>query len=128
MRRVALGSVVLLVSSSLQAQFFDDFERPDGPPSGWLVASGSGEIRSGELLLEASGIEGWAWVDSTAFEGDLTLELDIRFDPPDLDPVVGRHGGIMLFASEKTNRYSPSMNGYTIDWIDRTTDHGYRMS
>jgi len=128
MRRVAIGSVVLLVSSTLQAQFFDDFERPDGPPDGWLVASGSGEIRSGELLLETSGVEGWAWIDSTAFEGDLTLELDIRFDPPDLSPEVGKHGGVMLFASEKTNRYSPSMNGYTIDWIDRTTDHGYRMS
>ena len=128
MRRVATGFLVFLVSSSLQAQFFDDFERPDGPPDGWLVASGTGNITSGELLLETSGVEGWAWIDSTAFQGDLTLELDIRFDPPDLDPVVGRHGGVMIFASEKTNRYSPSMNGYTIDWIDRTTDHGYRMS
>jgi hypothetical protein len=56
------------------------------------------------------------------------IQLDLRFDPSDLDPAVGRHGGIMFFASERTQRYSTSMNGYTVDWIDRATpDHGYRL-
>jgi hypothetical protein len=133
--RTRIGASVILLSllagpAALVAdgEHYDNFNRPDGSPAGWLPYQGLAEIRSNELLCESSGAEVWTWIDTTVFSGDIVIQLDLRFDAPDADPAVGRHGGIMFFASERTWRYSPSMNGYTIDWIDRATpDHGYRF-
>src|SRR5690606_4553438 len=44
--------------------------------------------------------------------------------PPD---VVGRHGGVMFAAAAPTHRSDTLSSGYTIDWIDRADDHGFRL-
>src|SRR5262245_44354465 len=119
-----------MVPSSLFAvgDFFDNFDRADGEPGAdWVTTMGTALVSSGQLLLESAGTEGWTWIDSVSFSGDVTFQFEIQFDPADASPDVGRHGGVMFMSSEKTNRYSPGMNGYTIDWIDRTSDKGYRF-
>jgi hypothetical protein len=124
----------LLAAVASAANFSDDFERADGPvdvdvDDSWLTYQGVADIRSGEMVLETAGAEGWTWIDGedSLFEGDIAITFDIRFDPSDNTPEVGRHGGLMFFTTEKTWRYSPTMSGYTIDWIDRTDDHGFRF-
>ena len=126
------GTVALACSGRAADLYFEDFEADDGPAEGWLVTSGIAEIRSNEYLLESpdGASEIWTWIDTADFEGDIALEFDILFDPADSLPEVGRHGGVMFFANEKTARYSPTMTGYIMDWIDRTAapnDYGYRF-
>ena len=107
-----------------QNEFFDNFDRPDGPPDGWTVYGGSWDIYGGRLRSAVS--EGWIWADAppVVLEGDFELSLKVTF-PSIPGDQVGRHGGIMFFAGDPTNRYSTS--GYTLDWIDRTSDHGFRL-
>jgi PKD repeat protein len=121
-------SALALCLAPLSAQdFADNFDREDGPPAGWFTFQGNVAISNNELLLESSGQEVWTWMDRPEpFADDLTIQFEVAFDPADTTPEVGRHGGIMFFASNRTWRYD-GLNGYIIDWIDRTTDHGYRF-
>jgi chitodextrinase len=134
--RFSLSLVLaLVVAARLHGAnlFSDDFNRPDEtPPDGWLVFGGSGQVLANELLVESTvGVEeAWAWIDTTDFSGNISLQFDIAFDAADATPEVGRHGGVMLMASEKTARYSATMTGYIMDWIDRIAapnDYGYRF-
>ncbi|MBN1441431.1 MAG: PKD domain-containing protein, partial [Planctomycetes bacterium] len=121
----ALG-LLLLVSASLRAQndFSDQFERPDGPVDGWTLYSGSWNIQSGQLHSAVG--DGWIWAGAPpiTLDGDFYLSMNVSF-PSIPGDTVGRHGGIMFFAAAPTERNSTS--GYTIDWIDRDDDHGFRM-
>ncbi len=118
--------LVAVLSSSLHAQnqFWDDFNRPDGPADGWSVYSGSWDIYRGKLRSAVT--EGWIWAGSPPIflEEDFALSMRVEF-PSIPGDTVGRHGGIMFFAADPTNRYSTS--GYTLDWIDRAADHGFRF-
>ena len=70
--------------------------------------------------------EAWTWAGSPPIEldGDFELSMNVDFPNPPGD-VVGRHGGFMFYASGATSRTTTS--GYTIDWIDRAADHGFRF-
>ncbi len=131
--RLALSCVfMVLLSAGLFANgnFSDDFEQGDGPPAGWVNTLGTipVTVELGEMILATDGTnEGWVWIDTKAFERDFTLQFDITFEPSGSVAEVGKHGGVMFCASEKTNRYSPTMSGYVMDWIDRVDDHGYRF-
>jgi hypothetical protein len=138
-RTIALSTVLWLAVARAPLQavdlFADDFARPDGlldadPADDWLTTLGTADIVNEEALLQTAGSEGWTWIDSVSFSGDVSFKFEIAFDPSDITPEVGRHGGVMFFATEKTDRYSPGNSGYTIDWIDRVAnpnDHGYRF-
>ena len=116
----------LLVPALLVAQneFNDSFAHPDGPPRDWSIHSGSWGVAGGRLRCEIP--EAWIWAGQTPIElaGDFDLSLEVGFPTVPGDG-VGRHGGIMFFASDAATRNSAS--GYTLDWIDRTSDHGFRL-
>jgi len=98
------------------------------PPQFWTPFNGDWKLADGQLVTLTSGQENWIWAGNPAavFQGDLDARLKVEFaSVPDDD--IGRHGGIMFFASLATHRFDLSMNGYTIDWIDRSWDHGFRL-
>lgn len=90
---------------------------------GWTTYSGTWSIEGGELSGQSSGAEAWIWNDKE-FSGDTSIQWRMKFLSTPTDG-VGRHGGIMSFSTTQTQRWSSS--GYTIDWIDRLSDHGFRI-
>ena len=40
---------------------------------------------------------------------------------------IGRHGGVFIFGQNSQPRFAGN-SGYTVDWIDREADRGYRIS
>ena len=125
---IALGSVAVFSSlASAQETFSDDFERADGPVDGWTVSQGDWNIVGGVLVADGTAPEPWAWAGDPANElnGDLEASFDIVLSNDSGDG-VGRHGGIMFFASEPTHRNAATITGYTLDWIDREP-RGFRL-
>ena len=131
-----LAAVFIVVPASArgQATFSDDFERPDGPVDSWTVADGDWQISGGHLTTTASGpTESWIWAGTppvaASGAGDLTLRAAVQFGPKPQDG-VGRHGGLMFYALNPTDRGHST--GYTLDWIDRTdppfSDYGFRLT
>src|SRR5688572_21024821 len=111
-----------------QEEFLDEFAEPDGPPSYWTPYQGDWKIESEVLSGEdhAAGLEAWIWLNET-FGGDISIEFNIEWQDTQVDG-VGRHGGMAFlgnFAGAPQTRYQ--MSGYTLDWIDRASDHGIRM-
>jgi len=109
--------------------FTDDFSQPDGPPQKWTVYSGTWNVSAGALSNEAytgPAPSPWVWAGSPPlyFEGVTLIRFNYQPGEPPLG-AVGRHGGVMFFAREPTQRWITS--GYEIDWIDRATDRGYRF-
>ena len=123
---VAATATILVYDSA--PSFSDDFERPDGPVDGWTVYSGAWNISNGLLTTTTAGAENWAWAGDPpySFPANFTLEFTLNFALRPAD-VVGRHGGVMFCATKPTWRYDATINGYTVDWIDRTADHGVRL-
>ncbi|MBI4600697.1 MAG: PKD domain-containing protein, partial [Planctomycetes bacterium] len=112
--------------------FSDDFERADGPVTGWTVFSvpGTWTISSGELLTGPTNEERWVWAGDTPvlFPKDVVIEWDQTFRGPGTIPVVGRHAGMVFCGSRATHRGDPAFSGYFVDWIDRTDDRGLRFT
>jgi PKD repeat protein len=109
--------------------FADCFERAPGPVDGWTAAVGEWNITAdGKLNSVTAGVEPWVWAgDPTRpLVGEFVAEADFEFLAQPADG-VGRHGGFAFFASVPTHRYDGVFQGYTIDWIDRIDDHGYRL-
>jgi PKD repeat protein len=119
-------ATILVFDSS--PTFSDDFNRADGPIDKWTVYSGSWDILSEQLTTMSSGAENWAWAGDPpySFPANFTLTFTMSFAIRPADD-VGRHGGVMFCATEPTQRGSATIDGYTIDWIDRTSDHGIRL-
>jgi hypothetical protein len=114
--------------------FSDDFQQPPPPPPGgtpsnWTVYSSTWQIIDGRLFTEdPPDGESWIWAGAPplTLTGDFEAAVTIDFANIPQDG-TGRHGGIMFFASVPTFRGDFPMNGYTIDWIDRPEDHGFRF-
>ncbi|HNR98302.1 MAG TPA: lamin tail domain-containing protein [Planctomycetota bacterium] len=108
--------------------YTEDFQEPNGAPADWAAADGVVSIYSNELRLQGGGAESWAWAGiggaPFSFSDIRAVNLRVNFAGVPGDE-VGRHGGVMVCASEPGTRYSAS--GYIIDWIDRTGDRGYRI-
>jgi hypothetical protein len=103
------------------SEFSEDF---GGTLSDWTAYSGSWAIESGELSGQSdSANEAFIWYKDQ-FSGDFAITFSMKFISTPGDG-IGRHGGIMAFSTAKTDRLHVS--GYTIDWIDRTGDHGFRV-
>src|SRR5262245_26165858 len=116
-------------------QFEDDFNRPDGTVDGWVDAANSGiwSLSGGALTIttpdEAHGgydFSIWAGSPPISFGRNIDISFDYSFlDPGHGRPGVGRHGGISFLApGTSTGRGGP----YTLDWIDRVDDHGFRWN
>ncbi len=109
------------------AGFFDDFARADGNPDGWTPVSGNWSIAGETLTVDApQGPEPFIYAGSPprAFGDVVELEFDVSFINTPADG-IGRHGGLFLFGQDPLPRGQTS--GYTIDWIDREADRGYRI-
>jgi PKD repeat protein len=115
-----------------QTTFNDDFERADGPVSGWTVFSGPWQISGGAMTVTAtSGTPDtvWIWAGDppiVADPGDMEIRSKVTFGAAPAGP-VGRHGGFIFCASQATSRASAGMTGYTLDWIDDPTQRGLRL-
>lgn len=98
------------------------------PNSLWTVFSGPWQITNGHLATQAIGTESWIWAGTPPIvtQGDFQAVLTMEFANTPGD-AVGRHGGIMFYASVATQRSDPAMNGYVIDWLDRFPNHGFRL-
>ncbi len=124
-----LGFLFLAGGLSAQQEFLDEFDGVDGEqPFGWIIYQGAWQIENGELSIEHAGSEAWIWQEQT-FGGDITIEVDIKWQEPFPADGVGRHGGISFlstFPGVPQTRYN-GMSGYTMDWIDRAVDHGIRF-
>ncbi len=107
--------------------YFEDFAEPNGAPQDWYVAQGTVSIVSEWISVRAGG-ESCAWAGASGapleFSEIRSVSFRVNFAGRPTD-TVGRHGGVILCADSPTNRNSSS--GYIVDWIDRSTDRGYRM-
>ncbi len=124
MKKLLVFLMVVATSPALaQAEFADDFDRPDGPADGWTVFQGAWNIADNRLHGAS---DGWVWAgDPLLFlDGDFDLSMELEF-PTTPQDAVGRHGGIIFFAGSATTRNGNT--GYTLDWIDRASDHGFRL-
>jgi hypothetical protein len=87
----------------------------------------------GDMLTNASNwpaqtTESWIWAGAppVVLGVNATYSLTYRFVRGDA-PEIGRHGGVMFCAAAATERTDPGNRGYTLDWIDRENDHGFRL-
>ena len=145
MRRLAMFAAVLGLSAradALDRDVVQDFENDaEGePPAGWSIGQQTGQqgnwfVEGGALGLVGAGAgtgtggtEDWIWFDRV-FSGDIAFQFRINWPERPADD-VGRHGGVSFFSSFPTavkgSRYA-GMTGYTMDWIDRASDHGIRF-
>ncbi len=123
MKRFLTCLAVLVLTLPVQAQSWTNF-----PPQYWTPFSGDWGLLDGRMVTQTSGQENWIWagLPPVVNQGDFVAELKLEFASVP-DDEIGRHGGIMFFASVATHRFDSAMNGYTIDWIDRLGDHGFRL-
>jgi hypothetical protein len=123
MKSILLGLALLAAAAATHAQSWTNI-----PPQFWTPFSGSWGLFDGRMVTETSGQENWTWagLPPIVSQGDLDARLKVEFASVPADE-LGRHGGIMFFASVATQRFDPAMNGYTVDWIDRFDDHGFRL-
>lgn len=112
--------------------FEDDFSRPDGPVTGWTVATGSTwALSGGSLVMGPSGPEHFIWAGDLPVVGpaNAVFDFDLAFLAAGTYPAVGRHGGFQFHCTRPTQRYGASaFSGYFIDWIDRAEDRGVRLT
>jgi PKD repeat protein len=116
-----------IVTFSVEKEFSDDFNREDGPIDGWTVAVGEWNIIDERLNTQAFA-EHWIWAGDppAILAGDFEATFTFEFlNIP--DDAVGRHGGVMFAAPRAGIRWDGDMTGYTLDWIDREADHGFRL-
>jgi PKD repeat protein len=121
-------TAILATDLAAQTTFSDDFERPDGAVEGWTTATGDWSIAAGRLQGINAAAEPTIWAGDPALRAtdDFTVRFDLGFESTPGD-AVGRHGGVLFAGSVATNRYDPAFSGYSIDWIDRVDDHGFRL-
>ncbi|MBN1417773.1 MAG: hypothetical protein JXP34_03300 [Planctomycetes bacterium] len=116
--------------------FCDDFSQADGPPENWTPWAGGGNPGAASIfavageqltMTDTTAGEAWIWAGnpSPRIEGAQTISFTMQLAHPDPANAVGKHGGVMFCANEPSHRWVTS--GYEIDWIDRTTDRGYRF-
>ncbi|MEE3200297.1 MAG: PKD domain-containing protein [Planctomycetota bacterium] len=105
------------------------FDLGDGPPADWNILSGNWIVQNEALNIATSGGgESWAWIGAgPARFGNVwsvTFRLTFHNNPAD---GIGRHGGVFIFAQNSQPRFAGN-SGYSVDWIDRPADRGYRIS
>lgn len=111
--------------------FEDDFNRANGILEGWTHFQGAPRDDRWQITgNELRGVGAAGRIETFTFAPvELPQEFELNFDmrflrrPAD---AVGRHGGIMFCAQNRTGRYENV--AYTLDWIDRNDDHGLRLS
>jgi PKD repeat protein len=131
--KVTAGASTAETQSSVEIfvfadSFQDDFDRQDGPPDGWTIATGNWNIVGGELAISTPiAPESWIWAGAPAlrFGGIEAMEFELRF-PSRPGDGIGRHGGVFFFAQNTALRFGGN-SGYSLDWIDRPADRGYRF-
>ncbi|MBN1418719.1 MAG: hypothetical protein JXP34_08070 [Planctomycetes bacterium] len=121
-------SCVLLPVIPAGGPFCDDFSGHDEgfPPFDWTVLTGSWIVTEETLDGVGSGVEAWivAGDPPAAIESVETITATIELSN-DVDFTIGKHGGILFFAQDGLDRWNT--RGYTVDWIDRAADRGYRF-
>ncbi|MBN1420595.1 MAG: hypothetical protein JXP34_17610 [Planctomycetes bacterium] len=108
--------------------FCTDFAQEDGAPENWTVLHGDWTVASEKLTMPGvTDAAGWSWAGdpSPRIEGAQTITFTIELSRELADDGIGKHGGVMFCADAPTDRYATS--GYTVDWLDRPADGGYRF-
>lgn len=123
-KSVAIAPVVL--------SYADDFDRAPGAVTGWTVFAGPSWGLSGAALLTGiTGTEHWIWAGAPPVYAPANAEyaLDYSFLAPGSVAGVGRHGGFQFCCTRPTARGGAgAFSGYFIDWIDRASDRGVRLT
>ena len=107
----------------------ESFDLDDGPLEDWMVVSGDWRIDTEALRITTPGPpESWAWIgaEPTRFGNVQSINFRLEFLSRPADG-IGRHGGVFFFAQNASPRFAGN-SGYSVDWIDRTQDQGYRIS
>jgi PKD repeat protein len=119
---IAIANVVL--------NYGDNFNRADGPVDGWTVHSGNWAISGNQLTAGPSAGEFWIWAGSPPVYAPArsAFQFEYKFLAPGTVPAVGRHGGFQFCANRPSHRYAVGWSGYFIDWIDRPSDRGVRLT
>ena len=112
-------------------EYFDDFDRPDGPVDEWTVFNGEWRLEGGELAAGPTVEEQFIWAGSPpVLSGSNTVfTWDYEFISPGSNAAIGRHAGFQFHCSAPTLRAGAGeFQGYFVDWIDREADRGLRLS
>ena len=130
---VSIWVAVVLASSSGLAQIFeDDFERGDGPLSGWTVHAGEWNIAGGACVAgpAAAGTEQQAFIGDppARMPDDFVLSFDMSFLAPADSQPVGRHAGCFFAWNQPGIRWDNGTTGYQLWWIDRNADRGLSLA
>jgi len=111
--------------------FDENFNRPEGEVEGWTVTAGKWSQAGNKLIAGPTGAEQWIWAGDipVAAPANASFEFDYRFTAPGTDAAIGRHGGFQFHCTAPTQRTGDgAFSGYFIDWIDRASDRGPRLT
>jgi len=129
-RWVEGGRIGLVGAAGGRTVFEDDFNRENGILEGWTHFQGAPRDDRWQIMRnELRGVGATGRIETFTFAPvalpqEFELNFDMRFLRRPAD-AVGRHGGIMFCAQNRTGRYDNV--AYTLDWIDRNDDHGLRL-
>jgi len=78
--------------------------------------------QTASFMMPLEGAETHIWLGPVPAE--FILQCEVSF--PEHQGEVGRHGGVSFSTTNRVTRWD-LRKGWNIDWIDRPSDHGYRV-
>ena len=108
--------------------YANTFTQDDGAPARTTILNGGWTVSDEKLTINAvEGGEVWMYLgDPPLSLAAHKISFTMNLTHPNPADAVGRHAGVMLCAKAPVPRWQTS--GYEIDWIDRESDRGYRLS
>ena len=122
-REILVGDATLTYS--------DDFAFADGPVPGWTTATGEWRIAGESMVTGPTTVESFSWAGDTPLFAppNVVFEFDFEFLSAGSNAAIGRHGGFQFHCDKPNARTGAgAFRGYFIDWIDRESDRGVRLS
>jgi hypothetical protein len=107
--------------------FTDDFNRPNGPATGYRTFRGNWAVDNQRLVLSNTTTEAMAFVGDQPFQ--LPTDYEFSFDWEYIVPgnAVGKHAGALFNWDHTADRFNKAAHGYNLYWIDRASDFGLSL-
>jgi hypothetical protein len=109
--------------------FQDDFNRPNGPATGYKTFRGSWSVQGQRLVGTTTNTETMAFVGNApkALPTDFEFSFDWEFLAPGANPSIGKHAGAVFNWDTTADRFNQAAHGYNLFWIDRASDFGLSL-
>jgi hypothetical protein len=109
--------------------FADDFNRPNGPATGYRTFRGNWAVDNQRLVVTNTTTEAMAFVGDQPYQlpTDFEFSFDWEFLAPGSNATVGKHAGALFNWDHTADRFNQAAHGYNLFWIDRVADFGLSL-